>query len=181
MIDKASELLQKAEQHLESEFSKLQVGRANPAVVEDVMVELYWSLEKIKNIAAISSLDSQTLNIKPWDRNAVHPIAKAITDSWIGLNPQTMADSIMIKFPPMTEERRKDTVKLAKNVLEDWKVTIRNIRWDVLKDIKKQETDKLISEDIRKDLEKKLQDIIDKYNKIFEEKFKKKETDLMRI
>ena len=113
MLDTAKTLLEKATEHLESEFGKIQMGRANPALVEDIRVEQYGSLQALKNCASLSTLDAQTLSISPWDKTLIHPIAKAITDAGIGLNPQTMGDSVMIKIPPMTEERRRDMTKVV--------------------------------------------------------------------
>ena len=114
MIEQAKQQLDKALHHLEGEFGKLQLGRANPALVEDIRVEQYGSLQVIKNTASINILDSQTLSISPWDKTLVHPIAKAITDAGVGLNPQTMADSVLIRVPQLTEERRKETCKIVR-------------------------------------------------------------------
>lgn len=181
MKQETKELLDKTLHHLEAEFWKLQLGRANPALVEDIRVEQYGSLQPIKNCASINILDAQTLSIAPWDKTLVHPIAKAITDAWVGLNPQTMADSVMIRIPDLTEERRKDIVKVVKKFSEEAKISARNVRADILKSIKKQETEKLISEDIAKDMEKELQKQIDEANKHIDELTKKKEADVMKI
>lgn len=181
MLNKAKELILKAEQHLEHEFSKLQVGRANPALVDEILVESYGSMQAINAVASVSVMDAQTLLIKPWDKTVITAIARAISDAWTGLNPQTMADSIMIKIPPMTEERRKDIVKIAKKLTEESKVAIRNIRQDLMKEIKNAEDKKEISEDIRKDMETDLQELINKANKKVDELNKIKENDIMKI
>lgn len=181
MLEKTREWIQKALHHLEIEFSRLQVGRANPAMVEDIMVEQYGLMWPIKNCAWLTLLDSQTISISPWDKSLVHKIAKAITESNIGLNPQTMADSIMIKVPPLTEERRKDTVKIAKNIAEEAKVWVRNARWDSHKVIQKAKEDKEISEDEASMYDKDLQKLVDEWNKQIEEMLKKKEADIMKI
>jgi ribosome recycling factor len=181
MLDKAKTGLQKAVEHLENEFWKLQLGRANPSLIEGIRVEVYWVLQPIKNVANISVMDSQTISIQPWDRSSIHSIAKAITEEWLGLNPQTMADSIMIKFPILTQERRKEIAKYAKWLLEDAKIAIRNVRQDELKAIKKSETDKEISEDIAKDYETQLQKLVDEANKKVEELYKKKDEDIMKV
>lgn len=181
MLEKAKAGIEKAIKHLDLEYSKLQLGRANPRMVEWILVEQYGSMQPIQNMASVSNLDAQTLSIKPWDKNAVHPIAKAITDANLGLNPQTMADSVMIKIPPMTEERRKEVAKVAKNMAEEAKVSVRNARQESLKDIKKAEDNKEISEDMRKDFENDLQKLVDDANKKIEEHFKQKEADIMKI
>ena len=177
MLEKAKQWIEKALKHLDVEYAKLQLWRANPVMVEWILVEQYGSMQPIQNMASVSNLDSQTLSIKPWDRNAIHPIAKAITESWLGLNPQTMADSVLIKVPPLTEE----IAKVAKNMAEEAKVSVRNARQESLKDIKKAEDNKEISEDVKKDYETQLQKIIDEANKKIDEKLKLKEADIMKI
>ncbi len=181
MLTKAKEGIEKAIHHLDVEYSKLQLGRANPVMVESIMIDQYGSMQPLQNMAAVSNLDSQTLNIKPWDKTAMHAIAKAISDSWLGLNPQTMADSIMIKVPALTEERRKEISKIAKTMAEDAKVWVRNARADSMKTIKKAEDDKEISEDQRKDYETELQKIIDEANKKVDDHYKSKDTDIMKV
>jgi ribosome recycling factor len=150
-------------------------------MVEDIRIDTYGSLQPIKNSASINLIDSQTLSIQPWDRSQVHAIANAITDSGMGLNPQTMADSVMIKVPALTEERRKDIVKIAKKLSEEGKVSVRNARQESLKDIKKAKDEKTITEDDVKSYEVDLQKMIDDANKKIEEMTKKKEDDIMKI
>lgn len=181
MLEKAKEAIQKSLKHLDLEFSKLQLGRANPAMVEWVWIEQYGSMQPIQNLATVSNLDSQTLSIKPWDKTIIHAIAKAITDSGLGLNPQTMADSVLIKVPPLTEERRKEVAKIAKSLWDEAKVSIRTGRQESLKNIKRAEDEKEISEDMKKDLENDLQKIVDEANKKIDERFKQKEAEIMKI
>lgn len=181
MLEKAQDWIKKAIKHLDIEYSKLQLGRANPAMVESLLVEQYGSMQPIQNVASVSNLDSQTLSIKPWDKSIIHAIAKSITESGMWLNPQTMADSVMIKVPPLTEERRRELAKVAKNLAEDAKITIRNARQDALKTIKNAEDEKEISEDIKKQKESELQKMVEEANKNVEEHFKHKETEIMKI
>jgi ribosome recycling factor len=157
------------------------MGRANPALVEDILVDSYGAMQQLKNTATVGLLDSQTLSIKPWDKSTLHAIAKAISESGLGLNPQSMSDSIMIKVPPMTEERRKDIAKIAKKLAEEAKVSVRNVRADAMKTVKKAEDDKDISEDQKKDYETDLQKSIDDANKSIDEHFKNKEIDIMKV
>jgi len=126
-------------------------------------------------------LDSQTLSIQPWDRSQLHAIAKAITESGMGLNPQTMADCVMIKIPPLTEERRKDLAKIAKRLSEDAKVSVRTARQDSLKEIKTAKDNKEITEDDVKNYDIKMQKLMDDANKKIEEMTKKKEEDVMKV
>ena len=181
MLETAIQWIDKSVNHLDSEYSKIQMWRANPALVEDILVDSYGAMQPLKNTATVGLLDSQTLSIKPWDKWVIHAIAKAISESGLGLNPQSMADSVMIKIPPMTEERRKDVVKIVKKLAEEAKVSVRNVRADAMKNIKKAEDDKTISEDERKDLETDLQKKIDEANKKIDEHCKHKEVDIMKI
>lgn len=181
MLEKAQNWIQKAISHLESEFAKLQAWRANPAMIEDIRVESYGALQPIKNVASVNVMDTQTLSIMPWDKSVIHAIAKAITDAWVGLNPQTMADSVMIRIPAITEERRKDLVKVAKKFAETAKISVRNSRQDSLKDIKKAKDDKEITEDDVKTFENDLQKLVDDSNKNIDELLKKKEQDIMKV
>lgn len=181
MLGKAKEGIEKNLKHLEHEYAKLQLWRANPLMVEWILVDQYGSMQPIQNMATVSNLDSQTLSIKPWDRSVIHAIAKAITEASLWLNPQTMADSIMIKVPPLTEERRREISKVAKRMADEAKVWIRNVRADIMKDIKKAEDNKEISEDIRKDLENELQKMIDDANKKVDDHYKHKDADIMKI
>ena len=181
MLSKVKEGIKKSINHLELEFSKLQLGRANPALVEWLMIEQYGSMQAIKNVAWVSCMDSQTLVIKPWDKWALWAIAKSISDSGLGLNPQNMSDSVIIKIPSLTEERRIELTKVAKKMAEEAKIWVRNARWDSLKDIKKAEDSKEISEDEKKDLEADLKKIIDEANKNIEDHLKKKSEDIMKV
>lgn len=138
-------------------------------------------MQPIKNSASINILDPQTLSIAPWDKTLIHTIAKAITDAGVGLNPQTMADSVLIKVPQLTEERRREMCKVVRKFGEDAKVSVRNIRADFHKQIKKQENDKEISEDQARDLEVNLQKEIDQANKTIDEAIKHKEADVMKV
>jgi len=181
MLTKAKEGIEKSIKHLDNEFAKLQLGRANSSLVEDVKVEQYGSVQLLKNVSSVSILDPQTLSIKPWDRNIIWTIAKAINDSGLWLNPQSMADSVILKIPALTTERRTELTKIAKKMSEEAKIWVRNARQDSLKDIKKASDDKLISEDIVKQNETDLQKLIDEANKKIDETTKKKEADIMKV
>lgn len=181
MLDTVKVQIDKALHHLESEFGRLQMGRATPAIVEDIMIEQYGSMQPIKNSASIGVLDPQTLSISPWDKELIWVISKAITAANMGLNPQAGAESILIRVPQMTEERRIEMAKIVKKFWEDAKISIRNIRWDFHKLIGKQKTEKEISEDEAKDLETDLQKLIDEANKKIEDAAKHKEVDVMKV
>ncbi len=173
--------LSKSQDHFRGELAKLQVGRANPAIVEGVTVLVYGSAQPLKNIASVSVMDPQTLSIQPWDKTLIRDIDKAITDANLGLNPQNNGESIMIKIPTLTEERRKDLVKIAKRLAEEGRIALRNIRADYQKKIKNAETAKEISEDIAKGYETELQKAIDTEGKSIDTLLGAKETDIMKV
>ena len=181
MFTNLQEVLNKATDHLKFEFSKLQVGRANPAIVETVMVSAYGSVQLLKNIAAVSNLDAQTLTIQPWDKTLIKDIEKAISEANLGLNPSNNGETLMIKIPPLTEERRREIVKVASRLAEDAKISIRNIRGDFKKKIDSAKSEKTISEDEAKLHETNLQKQIDTTIKAVESLFADKEKDIMKI
>ncbi len=181
MLNKAKEGLKKALHHLDVEFSKIQMWVANPLLVEDIMIEQFGSLQPLKNMAAVAVMDPQTLSIKPWDKTVLKDVARAISNSGKGLNPQTMADSIIIKIPQVTEDRRREMTKVVKDLSEQAKISVRNVRGDIMKDIKRAEDNKDISEDEKKDTEEKVQKEVNDSNKSIEEKTKKKNEDVMKV
>jgi len=181
MLQKAKDWIEKTIRHLDSEYGKLQLGRANPSLLEDIMVEVYGVKWPLKNSANVSVMDAQTLSIKAWDKSVMHNIEKAIADAGIGLTPQNTGESILIKIPPLTEERRRDIAKIAKKLLEDAKIGVRNARADSHKDIKKALEEKEISEDEEKNLQSELQKLVDEANKKVDEHFKNKEADIMKV
>lgn len=179
MLENLASDLKKAEEHLHNEFNKLQVGRANPAIVEGITVLAYGSAQPLRNVASVSVMDAQTLSIQPWDRSLIKDIDRAITEANIGLNPQNNGESVMIKIPVLTEERRRDLTKIAKKLAEEGKVAVRNIRADYLKKIKNQGDE--VSEDVISQQEKDLQKAVDAESKKIDELLAKKETDIMKI
>ncbi len=181
MLTKVKQGINNSINHLSLEFSKLQLWRANPALVESISVEQYWSMQALKNVSSVTCMDPQTLSIKPWDKTILGAIAKSITDSWLWLNPQTMADSIIIKIPSLTEDRRIELTKVAKKMAEEAKIWVRNARAESIKDIKKAEDLKEISQDEKKDLESQLKDLVDSANKDIDDHLKKKTEDIMKV
>lgn len=180
MLTNLKEDLNKAIEHLKSEFSKLQVGRANPAIVESVLVNAYGSVGPLKNVAAVTNLDAQTLSIQPWDKSLIKDIEKGISEANLGLNPSNNGETLMIKFPPLTEERRKEIVKVAGKLTEEAKVSIRNVRSDYKKKIDHTKSEKEISEDEAKLHENNLQKEIDATVKTVESLLSEKEKDIMK-
>lgn len=181
MLANLQQDLYKATHHLSNELAKLQAWRANPAIVEGVYVMVYGSSQPLKNVAAVSILDAQTIVIQPWDKSTIKDIEKWITDANLGLNPSNNGESIMIKIPALTEERRRDLVKIASRLTEEGKVWVRNVRQEYKKHIDKAKSEKTISEDQAKNHETELQKKIDIAIKEVEDMLKAKETDIMKV
>ena len=181
MIDELSAALEKAISHLQSQFSALQAGRANTAMIEDIQVESYGTMTGLKAVANISCPDAKTIRIEPWDKTLVGEIEKAITSADIGIMPQNMGEYILLPISPMTEERRKKLVKIVNEETEHAKISVRNARHEVLKKVKAQKDAKEISEDEEKKLEKEVQEKVDESNKKIEEMSAKKEKDILTV
>lgn len=164
---------------LAQEFSRLRTARANPAILDGVKVAYYGSTVPLKQIASISIPDPKQIIIQPWDRNALSEIEKAIYKADIGLTPQAEVNLIRIPFPALTEERRKDLVKLCAKLAEDSKIAVRNIRRESNDHIKKLEKDKTISEDDTKTGTKKVQDFTDEFIKNIDELLTRKEKEIL--
>lgn len=173
------EKMHKTTELLSLELSKIRTARANPAILDEVKVDYYGSIVPLKQIASISAPEPRMLVIQPWDRNALSEIEKAIHKAEIGLNPQVEANLVRIPIPPLTEERRKELVKLCHKLSEDAKVAIRNIRREGNEQLKKLEKDKEISEDDLKKAEKKVQEFTDEYIKVIDNLFQKKEKEIL--
>lgn len=173
--------LTKAIEHLKSEYSKLQAGRAKPELVEDVLVPVYGSAMPVKNVASVTVMDQRTLSIIPFDRSTGADICRGIAAANIGLNPQDRGDSILISIPMMTEENRRNLQKIARDMAEDAKVSVRSIRAEFHKNIQKAKADKTEGEDLIKSYEEELQKAIDATNKTIDEIAKVKEEEVMKI
>ncbi|MCR4278718.1 MAG: ribosome recycling factor [bacterium] len=180
-IDHAKPDFDSAIDHLNKELRTIRSGRANSAVVEGIMVEAYDSLMDLKSVASISTPDARTIQIEPWDSNLIKPIEKALQTSSIGLNPNVAGTTIRLVMPPMTEENRKELVKIIHQKIEEARIRIRNVREEVRENIQAEERAKTISEDDRYNLQEKLDDLVGEYNKRADAFGKEKETDIMSI
>ena len=177
----AEERMAKALASLERDFAKLRTGRATTALVDDVKVDYYGTPTAINQLASVSIPDSRTISIQPWDRGAFPLVEKAILKSDLGLTPINDGKIIRISIPPLTEERRKDLVKVARKYTEDAKVAIRNIRRDANDALKKMEKDKLASEDDSKKAQDDIQKLTDAQVAKADQILKNKEKEIMEI
>lgn len=172
--------MQKSLDSLEQGFAKVRTGRAHPSMLNNVMVPYYGSDVPLNQVANVGVEDSRTLIVQPFERNMVSAIDKAIRESDLGLNPIT-ADAIRVPLPALTEETRRDMQKLARGEAENAKVAIRNIRRDVLGDIKSLVKDKSISEDDERRAGDDIQKITDKFIAEVDKRLTAKEAELMQV
>ncbi|UTF50494.1 ribosome recycling factor [Desulfomicrobium sp. ZS1] len=173
--------MQKSIDSLEKDFSKLRTGRASTALVDSIRVDYYGTPTPLNQVASVSIPDSRTISISPWDRNAFNCIEKAIMKSDLGLTPINDGRAIRINIPVLTEERRKDLVKMAKKYTEEAKVAIRNVRRDVNDALKKMHTAKEISEDDLHKAQDEVQKTTDNFVKKADAILAEKEKEIMEI
>lgn len=180
-IDHAKEKMTKSIAALDKEFAAIRAGRANPAVLDKVMVDYWGSPTPINQMAAISVSEGRILVISPWEKNQLKPIEKAIQASDIGINPTNDGSVIRLAFPQLTEDRRKELCKSVKKLGEDSKVSIRSIRRDTMDKLKKMQKNSEITEDDLKDCEKKVQDLTDKFCAEADKAVAAKEKEIMTV
>ncbi|MDY0019205.1 MAG: ribosome recycling factor [Anaerolineae bacterium] len=173
--------MKKGIESMEDDFRGLRTGRAAPALVERVLVDYYGSPTPLKQLAVISAPEPQMLLIRPYDPSSMKEIEKAILQSDLGLNPSNDGHVIRIPIPRLTEERRREMVKIVKRRVEDTKVTLRNIRREALEDLRSFENEKLISEDELKRSQEDLQKLTDQYTDKVAEVGDHKEQEIMTI
>ena len=166
---------------VKANFASVRAGRANAGVLDRITVEYYGTPTPLNQVAAISSPDTRTLMIQPWDGTLLRAIEKAIQTSDLGINPQNDGRVIRLTFPQLTEERRKELTKQVRKYGEEGKVAVRNIRRDAMDEIKKKTKKSELTEDDQKNLEKELQDQTDKRCKEIDELTAKKEKELMAV
>tara|TARA_B100000767_G_scaffold273850_1_gene305191 strand:+ start:1854 stop:2411 length:558 start_codon:yes stop_codon:yes gene_type:complete len=177
----AEERMQKSVEALASAFNKIRTGRAHPSILEGVRVDYYGSLTPLSQVSNVSVEDARMLSVTPWEKHMVPDIEKAIMKSDLGLNPVTAGAVIRVPMPALTEETRKGYIKQARKEAEISRVSARNIRRDVLADIKELQKGKDISEDQERKAQDDIQKITDKYTAKMDEALKIKESDLMEI
>lgn len=173
--------MDKALAALGNELSKLRTGRAHPSLVEHILVDYYGGKTPLNQVASISIADSRTLLVSPWDKSAISAIEKGILAADLGLNPVSLGDTIRLPMPPLTEERRKDLIKVVKNEAELARVSVRNVRRDANTKVKESLKQKDITEDQERQYSEKIQKITDQYIADVEKLVKEKESELMEI
>ncbi|MEE1076302.1 MAG: ribosome recycling factor [Acutalibacteraceae bacterium] len=181
VLKKAEERMNRRIDHLNNEFAAIRAGRANPAVLDKVVVDYYGAPTPVNQLAAVSVTEARTLMVQPWDASVLTQIERAIQMSDIGINPQNDGKALRMVFPPLTEERRKDLVKDIKELAEETKVGVRNVRRDTVDKFKAMKKNGEITEDDLKQAEKKTQELTDKFVKEIDVLTEKKQKEIMSI
>lgn len=181
VLKQTTERMEKCILSLKHEFTKIRSGRANPALLEGIMVSYYGTDTPLVQVATINIEDSRTLLVTPWEKNMVQPIEKAILTSDLGLNPATSGHAIRVPLPPLNEERRREMVKITRAEAENAKVAIRNIRRDANANCKELNKSKEISDDELRKGEDEIQKITNKFIKEVDTLTEHKESELMEV
>ena len=177
ILELTEDLMEKAVEAVEKRFTTVRAGRANPSILDGVMVEYYGVPTPLKQLATISIPEARQIQIKPFDKSCLHNIEKGIFEADLGLTPGNDGESIRIVIPALTEDRRKELTKQVKAISEEGKVSIRNIRRESIEDLEKEK----LPEDEQKALEKEIQELVNEYNKKIDEKLKEKEEELLSV
>ena len=181
VLKDAEERMKKALASLDKEFSRLRTGRATTSLLDGVRVDYYGTATPLDQIASVSTPDSRTITIQPWDRKAFNDVEKAILKSDLGLTPVNDGKIIRISIPPLTEDRRKDLAKVAKKYAEEAKVACRNVRRDANDSFKKKQKDNSLSEDDARKGENEVQKLTDSFVAKIDQSLAKKEKEIMEI
>ena len=180
ILNDATARMQKAVDFLEESLANIRAGKASVNVLNGVFVDYYGSQTPVSGVASVTVPDAKTILIQPWDKNMIRLIEKAIIDSNIGLTPSKNGESIRLSMPPLTEERRKELVKQSKAEAENARVSLRNARRDAVESFKKAVKEGM-PEDEGKDGETQAQKLLEKFNKVIDSAFEKKEKEIMTV
>ncbi|HJW54464.1 MAG TPA: ribosome recycling factor [Burkholderiaceae bacterium] len=177
----AEQKMQKSIETLKADLAKVRTGRAHTGILDHVMVDYYGNPTQITQVANVTLIDARTIGVQPWEKKMISVVEKAIRESDLGLNPSTQGDMIRVPTPPLTEERRKEMVKLVKGEAEDAKIAIRNIRRDGNEALKKLLKDKACSEDDERRAQDEVQKLTDRYVAEVDKLVVEKEKEIMTV
>ncbi len=181
MYNTGTDKMEKAISQMKKEFSSIRTGRANPMILDKVIVEYYGAPTPLRQLSQVSVQDGTTLVIAPYDKTILKEVEKALIKADLGITPNSDGIVIRLVFPPLTQDKRKEICKDVKKVCEDTKVAIRNIRRDMTDELKKLEKSENLSEDMVKDNQDKIQKLTDKYIKIADENSQEKEKEVLTV
>jgi ribosome recycling factor len=180
-IKAATDKMHKAIEHIQHEFTKIRTGKASIGLLDDIKVDYYGNLTPLNQVGNLSTPDFHSICIQPWDKSLIHVIEKSILNSNLGLNPTSDGNVVRVPIPPLTEERRKEIVKVVKHKAEEARIAVRNIRREQIEHLKKTEKQEHISEDDRKHAETEVQKLTDRFIKEIDELLAKKEKEIMEV
>lgn len=181
VLGDAEHKMKQAVEHIKGEFGKIRTGRANPSLIADLPVEYYGASTPLQQLAGVAAPEPRMLVVTPYDRGAIKEIERSIQQSDLGLNPNNDGTLIRVVFPELTEERRKQFVKLAKERAEEGRISIRNVRRHAKSEIERRAVDGEISDDDSRRAEKDLQDLTDRYVKSIDDLLGHKEAELLEV
>jgi ribosome recycling factor len=173
--------MQKSLEALKADLGKVRTGRAHTGLLDHVMVDYYGSPTLVTQVANVTLIDARTIGVQPWEKNMVGPVERAIRDSDLGLNPSTNGDLIRVPMPMLTEERRRDLIKVIKSEGEDAKIAVRNIRRDANHSLKEALKNKEIAEDVERRLQDEVQKLTDRFVAEIDKALAAKEVELMAV
>ena len=177
----AEEGMKKAVDSFKRDLQKIRTGRANTAMLDGIKVDYYGTPTPVNQVSTVQVVDARLITVKPWEKNMIPVIDKAIRASDLGINPVADSELVRLPIPPLTQERRKELAKVVNKQTEEARVAVRSARRDAMDMIKDAEKDKQVTEDQRKDGEKRVQDLTDKYIAQIEDISKGKEKEIMEI
>lgn len=177
----AEQKMQKSIETLKADLAKVRTGRAHTGILDHVMVDYYGNPTQINQVANVTLIDARTIGVQPWEKKMISVVEKAIRESDLGLNPSTQGDMIRVPTPPLTEERRKELVKLVKGEAEDAKIAVRNVRRDGNEALKKLLKDKACSEDDERRAQDEVQKLTDRYVAEVDKLVAEKEKEIMTV
>lgn len=177
----AEQKMTKSLETLKADFGKVRTGRAHTGILDHVTVDYYGNPTLITQVANVTLIDARTIGVQPWEKNMIGPVEKAIRDADLGLNPSTNGDVIRVPMPMLTEERRRDLIKVVRGEAENAKVAVRNIRRDANEQLKKLLKEKTIGEDDERRAQEEVQKYTDRFVVEIDKALQAKETDLMAV
>ncbi|MCE1176518.1 MAG: ribosome recycling factor [Burkholderiales bacterium] len=177
----ADQKMKKSIESLQHDLAKVRTGRAHPSLLDQVHVDYYGSPTPLSQVANLTLIDARTIGVQPWEKNMLNPIEKAIRESDLGLNPASMGDLIRVPMPALTEERRKELVKVVKQEAEGAKIAVRNIRRDANEQLKKLLKDKSVTEDEERRAQDDVQKMTDKFVAEIDKMIVEKEAEILKV
>lgn len=177
----ADQKMKKSIESLQHDLAKVRTGRAHPSLLDQIHVDYYGSPTPLSQVANLTLIDARTIGVQPWEKNMFNPIEKAIRESDLGLNPASMGDIIRVPMPALTEERRKELVKVVKQEAEGAKIAVRNIRRDANEQLKKLLKDKVATEDEERRAQDDVQKMTDKFVAEIDKMITEKEAEILKV